>query len=118
MQAWGLIVLLVSKTAGHAPHIPDMEQDKSAGVLHSQRALAEVTEMIRISHLVHQGLVNLQPLTQAGHDLSLHSDMTFGNKIALLSGDYLLGNSCAELAGLRYVLFITQIVCILNNVEI
>ncbi|KAJ6633503.1 All trans-polyprenyl-diphosphate synthase PDSS2 [Pseudolycoriella hygida] len=101
MQAWGLIVLLVSKAAGHAAHIPDMEQDKSAGVLHSQRALAEVTEMIRISHLVHQGLVNLQPLTQAGHDLSMHSDMTFGNKIALLSGDYLLGNSCAELAGLR-----------------
>lgn len=54
MQAWGLIVLLISKAAGHAPSVPDMEQDKSAGVLHSQRALAEVTEMIRISHLVHQ----------------------------------------------------------------
>jgi len=53
MQAWGLIVLLVSKAAGHAPSVPDVEQDKSAGVLHSQRALAEVTEMIRISHLVH-----------------------------------------------------------------
>lgn len=34
MQAWGLIVLLVSKAAGHSPEIPDMEQDKSAGVLH------------------------------------------------------------------------------------
>lgn len=101
MQAWGLIVLLISKAAGHDASIPDLEQDKSAGVLNSQRALAEVTEMIRISHLVHQGLVNLQPLTQAGSDLSLHGDMTFGNKIALLSGDYLLGNSCAELAGLR-----------------
>lgn len=101
MQAWGLIVLLISKAAGQAPNIPEMEQDKSAGVLHSQRALAEVCEMIRISHLVHQGLVNLQPLTQAGQDSSLHGDMTFGNKIALLSGDYLLGNSCAELAGLR-----------------
>lgn len=53
MQAWGLIVLLVSKAGGHAASIPDVEQDKSAGVLHSQRALAEVTEMIRISHLVH-----------------------------------------------------------------
>lgn len=42
MQAWGLIVLLVSKAAGHAPDIPDMEEDKAAGVLHSQRALAEV----------------------------------------------------------------------------
>lgn len=101
MQAWGLIVLLISKAAGHAPSIPDLEQDKSAGVLHSQRALAEVTEMIRTSHLVHQGLVNLQPLANAGNELSGDSEMIFGNKIALLSGDYLLGNACLQLAGLR-----------------
>jgi decaprenyl-diphosphate synthase subunit 2 len=103
MQAWGLIVLLVSKAAGHAPSIPDMEQDKSAGVLHSQRALAEVTEMIRTSHLVHQGMINLQPLKNAGNDLGSDSEMIFGNKIALLSGDYLLGNACLELGGLRYI---------------
>lgn len=95
MQAWGLIVLLVSKAAGQTADVSDMEQDKAAGVLHSQRALAEVTEMIRTSHLVHKGLVNLQDFTEDS------SDMMFGNKIALLSGDYLLGNSCAELAGLR-----------------
>jgi decaprenyl-diphosphate synthase subunit 2 len=29
------------------------------------------------------------------------NDMTFGNKIALLRGDYLLANSCMELAALR-----------------
>ncbi|CAH0407927.1 unnamed protein product [Chilo suppressalis] len=98
MQAWGLIVLLVSKAAGHSPEIPDMEQDKAAGVLHSQRALAEVTEMIRTSHLVHKGLVNMnsRQLTAGEPD-----DMMFGNKIALLSGDYLLANSCSELANLR-----------------
>lgn len=96
MQAWGLIVLLVSKAAGHTADVPDLEQDKAAGVLHSQRALAEVTEMIRTSHLVHKGLVNLQHSSAEDS-----SDMMFGNKIALLSGDYLLGNSCAELAGLR-----------------
>lgn len=101
MQAWGLIVLLLSKTAGHSPDIPDMEQDKSAGVLHSQRALAEVTEMIRTSHLVHQGLVNLQCLANSGNELSSDSEMIFGNKIALLGGDYLLGNACAQLAGLK-----------------
>ncbi|XP_017775494.1 PREDICTED: decaprenyl-diphosphate synthase subunit 2-like [Nicrophorus vespilloides] len=95
MQAWGLIVLLVSKAAGHTADIPDLEQDKAAGVLHSQRALAEVTEMIRTSHLVHKGMVNLQKNTEES------GDMVFGNKIALLSGDYLLSNSCSELAGLR-----------------
>ncbi|XP_034824647.1 all trans-polyprenyl-diphosphate synthase PDSS2 [Maniola hyperantus] len=98
MQAWGLIVLLVSKAAGHSPEIPDMEQDKAAGVLHSQRALAEVTEMIRTSHLVHKGLVNMNARQVVCTE---SDDMLFGNKIALLSGDYLLANSCTELANLR-----------------
>ncbi|CAL7943278.1 unnamed protein product [Xylocopa violacea] len=98
MQAWGLIVLLISKAAGHL-NVDDMEEDKAAGVLHSQRALAEVTEMIRTSHLVHKGLVNIEP--GAYLETSELNDMNFGNKIALLSGDYLLANSCAELANLR-----------------
>lgn len=51
-----MIVLLVSKAAGQCKSVSDLEQDKAAGVLHSQRALAEVTEMIRTSHLVHKGL--------------------------------------------------------------
>lgn len=54
MQAWGLIVLLVSKAVGHSPSVPESEQDQSAGVLHTQRGLAEIAEMIRISFLIHQ----------------------------------------------------------------
>ncbi|XP_029726580.1 all trans-polyprenyl-diphosphate synthase PDSS2 [Aedes albopictus] len=100
-QAWGLIVLLVSKAAGHADTIPEMEQDKSAGVLHSQRALAEVTEMIRTSHLIHQGMINLQSMDNAGNDLSGDSEMIFGNKMALLGGDYLLANACQQIANFR-----------------
>ncbi|XP_037047237.1 decaprenyl-diphosphate synthase subunit 2-like [Bradysia coprophila] len=99
LQPWGLIVLLISKAGGHT--IKVSEHTESGGVLHSQRVLAEVTEMIRISFLVHQGVVNLQPLTQAGQDLSTKSDMSFGNKIAILSGDHLLSRSLAELASLR-----------------
>ena len=98
MQAWGLIVLLLSKAAGHH-NVSEMEEDKAAGVLHSQRALAEVTEMIRTSHLVHKGLVNIHP--GLFEDGAVLNDMTFGNKIALLSGDYLLSNCCVELASLR-----------------
>ncbi|BET00872.1 prenyl (decaprenyl) diphosphate synthase, subunit 2 [Nesidiocoris tenuis] len=98
MQAWGLIVLLISKAAGHCK-VDDIEEDKAAGVLYSQRALAEVTEMIRTSHLVHKGLVNIFPNEYP--DSAELSDMAFGNKIALLSGDYLLTTSCSELAALR-----------------
>lgn len=79
MQAWGLIVLLVSKAAGHSPDVPEMEQDKSAGVLHSQRALAEVTEMIRTSHLVHKGLVNMQP------PVKVDAPGNYNNKFQLLT---------------------------------
>ena len=78
MQAWGLIVLLVSKAAGHAPTVPDMEQDKSAGVLHSQRGLAEIIEMIRISFLIHQVgdpwrfVINLSDLLRNPLSYNLH----------------------------------------------
>lgn len=50
-------------------------------------------------HLVHKGLVNIYP----GEYMEQRSlnDMNFGNKIALLSGDYLLSNAWTELAALR-----------------
>lgn len=102
-QTWGLIVLLVSKAAGHAPNVPEMEQDKSAGVLISQRTLAEVVEMVRTANLVHSGVFNLQHLQNAGNNLSSDSDMIFGNKIALLGGDYLLGSASAQIGRLKWV---------------
>lgn len=101
MQAWGLIVLLISKSAGLNIEPSNLERDISSGLLHSQRALAEITEMIRTSQLVHQGLVNLQNTENSGIELPADSDLIFGNKIALLGGDYLLGNACLQLAGLR-----------------
>nr|XP_012229392.1 PREDICTED: decaprenyl-diphosphate synthase subunit 2-like [Linepithema humile] len=97
-QAFGLIVLLISKAAGHLNAKP-IEEDKAAGVLHSQRVLAEVTQMICTSNLVHKGLENINT-NESLESLELNT-MSFGNKIALLCGDYLLGNSCIELAALR-----------------
>ncbi|XP_053688074.1 all trans-polyprenyl-diphosphate synthase PDSS2-like [Sabethes cyaneus] len=100
-QAWGLIILLISKAAGHTESVPEMDHDRSVGVLHSQRALAEVTEMIRSSQLIHHGIINLQSMDNAGNDLSGDSDMIFGNKIALLGGDYLLAHASKQIASLR-----------------
>lgn len=91
MQPLGLIVLLVSKAGGYT-QTSDLEQEK---IFHSQRILAETTEMISLSHLLHQGLINIESKT--GHDI------TMGNKVFLLSGDYLLSESYAKLAGLRLV---------------
>ncbi|XP_012522271.1 decaprenyl-diphosphate synthase subunit 2 [Monomorium pharaonis] len=99
-QAFGLILLLISKAAGHLNAKP-IEEDKAAGVLHSQRALAEITEMIRTSNLIHRGLVNLNTTYTGSLDPSELNNITFGNKIALLCGDYLLSTSCTEMAALK-----------------
>lgn len=64
----------------------------------SQRRLAEVTEMIRTSNLVHKGLVNIYPSDASTESIK---DKNYGNKIALLGGDYLIGLCCSELANLR-----------------
>lgn len=100
MQTWGLIVLLVSKMGGHDARV--IEQEKSDGVLISQRTLAEVVEMVRTANMIHSsGVLNLQHLQQSGNDLSFDSDLIFGNKIALLGGDILLGNASAQMAQLK-----------------
>ncbi|XP_053676274.1 all trans-polyprenyl-diphosphate synthase PDSS2-like [Anopheles nili] len=100
LQPYGLIVLLLSKAVGHAATVADLERDKCDGVLQLQRELAEITEMARSGHLMHHGFVNLPPLGEIGGKLNA-SEMAYGNKIALLIGDYLLGKSLLQLADLR-----------------
>ena len=55
--------------------------------------------MIHTAHLIHKGVVNLSLSTFS--DGTTLDDMEFGNKIAILSGDYLLANACTGLAALR-----------------
>ncbi|XP_063135403.1 all trans-polyprenyl-diphosphate synthase PDSS2 isoform X3 [Rattus norvegicus] len=64
----------------------------------SQRNLAEITELIHTALLVHRGIVNLSELQSSDGPLK---DMKFGNKIAVLSGDFLLANACNGLALLQ-----------------
>ncbi|XP_064454011.1 all trans-polyprenyl-diphosphate synthase PDSS2 isoform X3 [Mirounga angustirostris] len=64
----------------------------------SQRSLAEITELIHTALLVHRGIVNLNELQSSD---GLLKDMQFGNKIAILSGDFLLANACNRLALLQ-----------------
>ncbi|XP_042298940.1 all trans-polyprenyl-diphosphate synthase PDSS2 isoform X1 [Sceloporus undulatus] len=63
-----------------------------------QRTLAEITELIHTAFLVHRGIVNIGELTSSDGPLK---DMQFGNKMAVLSGDFLLANACTNLATLQ-----------------
>ena len=64
---------------------------------YSQRNLAEIAELIHTAFLVHRGVVNLKEWSNHGQ----LKDMQFGNKMAVLSGDFLLANACTGLAQLN-----------------
>lgn len=88
MQTWRLVILLMLKAAGFSESFQEQNQDKSCGVLHKQKALIEITEMIRTAYVVHNSLENL-------------NGSEFGTKFGLLTGDYLLGKISLELSKLR-----------------
>ena len=63
-----------------------------------QRQLAEIIETIHLANLIHKGLVSADDLEVINGS---QADMEFGNKIAVLSGDFLLANACMNLAKLE-----------------
>ncbi|XP_022818005.1 decaprenyl-diphosphate synthase subunit 2-like [Spodoptera litura] len=97
LQSVGLIILLVSKAAGF--DTKNFTRDLyDSGVLHSQRALAEIVEMKRTGHMIHKAMVNLQ---KKGDQGDKYKDLLYGNKIVLLTGDFLLATCLQHLGGLR-----------------
>uniref|UniRef100_T1IZC4 Decaprenyl-diphosphate synthase subunit 2 n=1 Tax=Strigamia maritima TaxID=126957 RepID=T1IZC4_STRMM len=97
----GLVVLLISKTAGAGPKREENKNDPiTDGISYRQRALAEITEMIHMAHQIHRGVVNVSSLLFP--DQNTFQDMEFGNKIAVLCGDYLFASASKSLATLRH----------------
>ncbi|XP_026332858.1 decaprenyl-diphosphate synthase subunit 2-like [Hyposmocoma kahamanoa] len=97
LQSVGLIILLVSKAAGF--NDKDYTGDHyDSGVLHAQRAVAEIVEMKRTGHMIHKTMANLQQKEKYGNK---YKDLLYGNKIVLLTGDYLLATCLQQLGGLR-----------------
>ncbi|GIY50171.1 all trans-polyprenyl-diphosphate synthase PDSS2 [Caerostris extrusa] len=99
MQTRGLVVLLLSKAAGHTPTCKDLNSINESGVTARQQTLAEITEMIHTAHLIHKGILNLSPTVVP--EENTREDLQLGNKVSILSGDYLLANACKGLANLR-----------------
>uniref|UniRef100_A0A8C8RT45 Decaprenyl diphosphate synthase subunit 2 n=1 Tax=Pelusios castaneus TaxID=367368 RepID=A0A8C8RT45_9SAUR len=99
LQMRGLVVLLISKAAGPSNTAEiSFQHDMVSGIYSSQRSLAEITELIHTAFLVHRGIVNIGELKSCD---GLLKDMQFGNKIAVLSGDFLLASACTSLAQLQ-----------------
>jgi len=82
-------------------------------LLCSQRSLAEIVEMIHTAALIHKGIVNISSVADEyrsadssviappGHINSQVDDFQFGNKMSILSGDFLLASASTSLAALN-----------------
>ena len=66
-------------------------------ILPSQRRLAEITELIHTASLFHDDVIDHSTLRRSAPSANIH----FGNKMAVLAGDFLLGRASVALARLR-----------------
>ncbi|KAL3276861.1 hypothetical protein HHI36_012224 [Cryptolaemus montrouzieri] len=84
MPSWGLIILLIAKAGGVNKKIPESERDNNAGILHTQRMVAEIIELIRTGVIFHKSLQLTSELN------NITPDIHRGNKISLLIGDFMI----------------------------
>ena len=66
-------------------------------ILPSQRRLAEITELIHTASLLHDDVIDISTTRRSAPS----ANIAFGNKMAVLAGDFLLGRASVALARLR-----------------
>ncbi|KAI4285820.1 MAG: hypothetical protein L6R38_000373 [Xanthoria sp. 2 TBL-2021] len=69
----------------------------NSDILPSQRRLAEITELIHTASLLHDDVID----NSTSRRSSPSANISFGNKMAVLAGDFLLGRASVALARLR-----------------
>ena len=70
----------------------------SDDILPSQRRLAEIAELIHTASLLHDDVIDISTSRRDAPSANL----AFGNKMAVLAGDFLLGRASVALARLRH----------------
>ncbi|RAL06381.1 proteasome regulatory particle lid subunit RPN3 [Aspergillus ibericus CBS 121593] len=83
----------LSSTNADAPY--DFAGDKD--ILPTQRRLAEITELIHTASLLHDDVID-NAVTRRSFT---SANLQFGNKMAVLAGDFMLGRASVALARLR-----------------
>ncbi|MCJ1274049.1 coq1 putative hexaprenyl diphosphate synthase [Puttea exsequens] len=68
-----------------------------SAILPSQQRLAEITELIHTASLLHDDVID----NSVSRRSSPSANIAFGNKLAVLAGDFLLGRASVALARLR-----------------
>ncbi|KAL9091280.1 MAG: hypothetical protein Q9165_004914 [Trypethelium subeluteriae] len=79
------------------PHTSPNMTTSTPNILPSQHRLAEITELIHTASLLHDDVLDTS-VTRRSH---ASANIAFGNKMAVLAGDFLLGRASVALARLR-----------------
>ncbi|OIW26611.1 terpenoid synthase [Coniochaeta ligniaria NRRL 30616] len=79
------------------PTSPPADTTTPQDILPSQRRLAEITELIHTASLLHDDVID-HSVSRRG---APSANLEFGNKMAVLAGDFLLGRASVALARLR-----------------
>ncbi|RMD40791.1 hypothetical protein DV735_g4343, partial [Chaetothyriales sp. CBS 134920] len=85
------------QVCAHVDAEPEADSEEEAGVLPSQRRLAEITELIHTASLLHDDVIDVSTTRRSAPSANIE----FGNKMAVLAGDFLLGRASVALARLR-----------------
>ncbi|KAM0327005.1 hypothetical protein ACHAQA_006126 [Verticillium albo-atrum] len=86
-------------------------QEADTDILASQRRLAEITELIHTASLLHDDVID-HSVARRG---SPSANLEFGNKMAVLAGDFLLGRASVALARLRHSEVIELLATVIAN---
>ncbi|KAK3904643.1 mitochondrial putative hexaprenyl pyrophosphate synthase [Staphylotrichum tortipilum] len=82
-----------------------------ADILPSQRRLAEITELIHTASLLHDDVIDHSVARRGAPSANLE----FGNKMAVLAGDFLLGRASVALARLRHPEVVELLATVIAN---
>ncbi|KAG0698445.1 isoprenoid synthase domain-containing protein [Suillus ampliporus] len=89
-----------SQPLPHTPPPPVFHQTHSPALTHTllptQLRLAQIVEMIHVASLLHDDVLDKSPLRRG----AASAPAAFGNKVAVLGGDFLLGRASAALSRL------------------
>lgn len=83
----------------------------NSDILPSQRRLAEITELIHTASLLHDDVID----NATSRRSSPSANISFGNKMAVLAGDFLLGRASVALARLRDAEVIELLATVIAN---
>jgi len=87
------------------------DPNSDSSILPSQRRLAEITELIHTASLLHDDVID----TSISRRSKPSANVSFGNKMAVLAGDFLLGRASVALARLRDAEVIELLATVIAN---